>query len=310
MEMKKISTREAYGRALAKLGEKYPNLVVLDADLVGATKTGYFQKAFPNRHFDCGIAEANMLGVASGLANEGFIPVVSSFAMFVSGRAYEQIRNSIGYPALNVKIVATHGGVSVGEDGATHQCNEDIALMRTIPGMTVLCPSDGVETEKALAWAIEHDGPVYMRLGRPDVPLFNEENMEFSLKNACMKEGKDVTLFATGLCVYECLKASEILKEKNIDAEIIGVRSLKPIDEESLLASAQKTGRVVTVEEHSIVGGLGSVVTQVLSEKLPTKTLCIGVPDTYGQSGSASQLLDYFGLTGEKIAEKVLAFLK
>lgn len=310
MDERKMSTREAYGRALEKLGAKYPNLVVLDADLVGATKTGYFQKSYPNRHFDCGIAEANMVGVSAGLAGEGFIPVVSSFAMFVCGRAYEQIRNSIGYPGLNVKIVATHGGVSVGEDGATHQCNEDIALMRTVPGMTVLCPSDGVETQKALSWALEHKGPVYMRLGRPDVPVFNEENMQFSLQNVCLAQGKDVTLMATGLCVYECLKAKELLQEKGVDAEVINVRSLKPVDKQSIIDGARKTGRVVTVEEHSIVGGLGSVVAQVLSENQPTPLLSLGIPDAYGQSGSARQLLQHFGLTAEGITESVLAWLK
>ena len=310
MDEKKMSTREAYGRALEKLGAENPKIVVLDADLVGATKTGRFQKSFPNRHFDCGIAESNMMGVAAGLACEGFIPVVSSFAMFACGRAYEQIRNSVGYPNLNVKIVATHGGVSVGEDGATHQCNEDIALMRTVPGMTVLCPSDGVETEKALGWAIQHQGPVYIRLGRPDVPLFNDETMQFSLNNAVLSGGKDVTLVATGLCVYECLKAKDLLKQSGIDAEVINVRSLKPFDAESVIQSAPKTGRVVTVEEHSTVGGLGSVVAQALSENKPAKTLTIGVPDVYGQSGSAKQLLDYFGLTAEKIAEKVTAWLK
>lgn len=311
-EVKRIATRESYGRILEKLGAQYPNLVVLDADLVGATKTGYFQKSYPDRHFDCGIAEANMVGVSAGLASEGFIPVVSSFAMFVCGRAYEQIRNSVGYPALNVKIVATHGGVSVGEDGATHQCNEDIALMRSIPGMTVICPSDGVETEEAIKAVFGFDGPAYVRLGRSDVPLFNDRlDYKFTLgKGITLKQGQDVTIVATGLCVYEALCASEILAQRGIDAEVINIHTIKPLDKELLCASAKKTGRVVTVEEHSVIGGLGSAVCDVLCEDEPTPVLKIGVPDVYGRSGSASVLLEHFGLTAEKIAEKVLTFLR
>ena len=310
-EVIKIATRESYGKILEKLGAKYPNLVVLDADLVGATKTGYFQNSYPDRHFDCGIAEANMMGVAAGLASEGFIPVVSSFAMFASGRAYEQIRNSVGYPALNVKIIATHGGVSVGEDGATHQCNEDIALMRTIPGMTVVCPADGVETEEAVKAVLEINGPVYMRLGRANVPQFNDsKNYSFTLgKGITLKEGKDITIVATGLCVYESLLAAELLKGKGIDAEVINIHTIKPIDKELLISSAKKTGKVVTVEEHSTIGGLGSAVCDTLSENAPTPTLKIGVPDEYGRSGSASQLLDHYGLTSEKIASRITAWL-
>ena len=311
MEIKKISTRESYGRTLEKLGAEYENIVVLDADLVGATKTGYFQKSYPNRHIDCGIAEANMMGVSAGLACEGFIPVVSTFAMFATGRAYEQIRNSIGYPSLPVKIIATHGGVSVGEDGATHQCNEDIALMRTIPGMTVVCPSDAVETEKAIRAVMQTDDPTYVRLGRADVPVFNDEDMEFTLgKGRLLRKGKDVTIVATGLCVYESLQASKLLAEQGVDAEVINIHTIKPLDKDMVCSSAQKTSRVVTVEEHSIIGGLGSAVCDALCENAPTPVLKIGVPDTYGRSGSAKELLEHFGLTGEKIAKSVLDWLK
>lgn len=311
MEEKKISTRESYGRILEKLGAEYPQLVVLDADLVGATKTCYFQNTYPHRHFDCGIAEANMMGVAAGLAAEGFIPVVSTFAMFAAGRAYEQVRNSIGYPRLNVKIVATHGGVSVGEDGATHQCNEDLALMRTIPDMTVVCPADGVETQAAMRAILAHDGPVYMRLGRSDIPVFNDhDGYKFTLgKGITLKDGKDVTLIATGLCVYEALQATKLLSEKGVDAEVINIHTIKPLDKELIVRSAKKTGRVVTVEEHSVIGGLGSAVCDVLCEQAPTRTLKIGVHDVYGRSGSAQELLEYFGLTGEKIAQQTFDWL-
>ncbi len=303
----KISTRESYGRILEKLGAEYPNLIVLDADLVGATKTSYFQKKYPERHFDCGIAEANMMGVAAGLAAEGFIPVVSSFAMFAAGRAYEQVRNSIGYPSLNVKIVATHGGVSVGEDGATHQCNEDIALMRSIPGMTVICPADGVETEVAIKAIMRHNGPVYVRLGRSDVPIFNDnDGYAFTLgKGIVLKEGRDLTLIATGLCVYETLRAEEMLAEKGIFAEVINIHTIKPLDKELILRSAKKTGRVVVMEEHSVIGGLGDAVCETLCENTPMPVLKIGIPDVYGRSGSARELLNYFGLTGEKIFQRV-----
>ncbi len=311
-EEKKIATRESYGRVLEKLGAEYPSLVVLDADLVGATKTAYFQKRYPERHFDCGIAEANMMGVAAGLAAEGFLPVVSTFAMFAAGRAYEQVRNSIGYPGLNVKIVASHGGVSVGEDGATHQCNEDLALMRSIPGMTVVCPSDGVETEAAIRAILSHKGPVYVRLGRSDVPILHDaESYRFELgRGSILREGRDVTLVATGLCVYEALRAAEILSSRGIDAEVIDIHTVKPIDRETVVASAKKTRRVVTVEEHSTVGGLGSAVCGVLSENAPTLTLKLGVPDVYGRSGSARALLEHFGLTREGIAGRVLDWMK
>lgn len=311
-DQKKIATRESYGRILEQLGAEYPSLVVLDADLVGATKTAYFQKSYPERHFDCGIAEANMMGVAAGLATEGLIPVVSTFAMFAAGRSYEQVRNSIGYPALNVKIVASHGGVSVGEDGATHQCNEDLALMRAIPGMTVVCPADGVETEAAIRAILRHEGPVYVRVGRSDVPVFNDaETYEFTLgKGILLREGRDVTLVATGLCVYEALRAAEILSDQGIDAEVINLHTIKPIDGEIILRSAKKTGRVVTVEEHSTIGGLGSAVCDVLSEKAPTPTLKIGVPDVFGRSGSAKELLEHFGLNGEKIAQRVFDWMQ
>lgn len=311
-EIKKVSTRESYGKTLEQLGGEYPNLVVLDADLVGATKTGYFQKSYPDRHFDCGIAEANMMGVAAGLACEGFIPVVSTFAMFASGRAYEQVRNSIGYPHLNVKIIATHGGVSVGEDGATHQCNEDIALMRSIPGMTVVCPSDAVETEMAVRAVMRHEGPVYVRLGRADIPVFNDkETLAFTLgKGICLREGQTVSLIATGLCVYEALQAADILAKQGVQAEVINISTIKPLDKELIIRSAQKTGRVVTVEEHSIVGGLGSAVCDALCENYPVPVYKIGIPDVYGRSGTAAELLDYFGLTGEKIAQRVLHFLE
>lgn len=310
-EIKKISTRESYGKTLEKLGGEYSNLVVLDADLVGATKTGYFQKSYPDRHFDCGIAEANMMGVAAGLACEGFIPVVSTFAMFASGRAYEQVRNSIGYPHLNVKIIATHGGVSVGEDGATHQCNEDIALMRSIPGMTVVCPSDAVETEMAVRAVMQHEGPVYVRLGRADIPVFNDkETLAFTLgKGICLREGETVSLIATGLCVYEALQAADILANQGVQAEVINISTIKPLDKELIIRSAQKTGKVVTVEEHSIIGGLGSAVCDALCENYPVPVLKIGIPDVYGKSSTAAELLDYFGLTGEKIAQSVLHFL-
>jgi transketolase len=311
-EMKKMSTRESYGKTLEKLGEEYANLLVLDADLVGATKTGYFQKSYPDRHFDCGIAEANMMGVAAGLACEGFIPVVSTFAMFASGRAYEQVRNSIGYPHLNVKIIATHGGVSVGEDGATHQCNEDIALMRSIPGMTVVCPSDAVETEMAVRAVMQYEGPVYVRLGRADIPVFNDkETAPFTLgKGICLREGETVSLIATGLCVYEALRAAEILEKQGVQAEVINISTIKPLDKELIVRSAQKTGKVVTVEEHSTIGGLGSAVCEALCENAPVPVLKIGIPDVYGKSGTAAELLDHFGLTGEKIAQSVLRFLE
>lgn len=311
-EVKKIATRESYGNALAECGAKYENLVVLDADLAGATKTGVFKKVFPDRHIDCGIAESNMIGVAAGLAAAGKIPFASSFAMFAAGRAFEQVRNSVGYPHLNVKIGATHAGISVGEDGATHQCNEDIALMRTIPGMVVISPADDVEAKAAVYAAIEHDGPVYLRFGRLAVPVIHDEaSYKFEIgKGIVEREGKDVAIFTTGLCVSECLAAAEKLAAEGIEAKVVNIHTIKPIDEELVVAAAMETGKVVTVEEHSVIGGLGSAVCDVLSAKAPTKTLKIGINDTYGESGPAKDLVKKYGLDGESIAEKVKAFVK
>ncbi|MCI6690260.1 MAG: transketolase family protein [Clostridiaceae bacterium] len=310
-EVKKIATRESYGNALAELGAQNPNIVVLDADLAGATKTGVFKKAFPERHIDCGIAEGNMMGVAAGLATCGKIPFASSFAMFAAGRAFEQIRNSIGYPHLNVKIGATHAGISVGEDGATHQCNEDIAIMRTIPGMTIICPADDVEARAAVKAAAEYVGPVYMRFGRLAVPVINDEaNYKFEIgKGITLKEGKDVTIIATGLEVNESLEAAKLLEADGISAEVINIHTIKPLDKELVVASAKKTGKVVTVEEHSVIGGLGGAVAEALSEEAPTKMLRIGMMDKFGQSGPAKALIEYYGLDGKSIYEKVKAFL-
>lgn len=310
-DVKKIATRESYGNALVELGKEFDNLVVLDADLAGATKTGTFQKAFPERHIDCGIAEGNMVGVAAGLASTGMVPFASSFAMFAAGRAFEQVRNSVGYPKLNVKIGATHAGISVGEDGATHQCNEDIALMRTIPGMVVINPSDDVEAKAAVRAAYEHVGPVYLRFGRLAVPVINDnDDYKFELgKGIVLREGKDVTIFATGLEVSETLAAAEKLAADGIEAKVINIHTIKPIDEELIVAAAQETGKVVTVEEHSIIGGLGSAVCDVLAEKAPTKVLKIGVMDTYGESGPAVQLIKKYGLDADSIYEKVKAFV-
>ena len=310
-EVKKIATRESYGNALAELGAQNPNIVVLDADLAGATKTGVFKKAFPERHIDCGIAEGNMMGVAAGLATCGKIPFASSFAMFAAGRAFEQVRNSIGYPHLNVKIGATHAGISVGEDGATHQCNEDIAIMRTIPGMTIICPADDVEARAAVKAAAEYVGPVYMRFGRLAVPVINDEaNYKFEIgKGITLKEGKDVTIIATGLEVNESLEAAKLLEADGISAEVINIHTIKPLDKELVVASAKKTGKVVTVEEHSVIGGLGGAVAEALSEEAPTKMLRIGMMDKFGQSGPAKVLIEYYGLDGKSIYEKVKAFL-
>ena len=310
-EVKKIATRESYGNALAELGAQNPNIVVLDADLAGATKTGVFKKAFPERHFDCGIAEGNMMGVAAGLATCGKIPFASSFAMFAAGRAFEQVRNSIGYPHLNVKIGATHAGISVGEDGATHQCNEDIGIMRTIPGMTIICPADDVEARAAVKAAAEYVGPVYMRFGRLAVPVINDEaNYKFEIgKGITLKEGKDVTIIATGLEVNESLEAAKLLEADGISAEVINIHTIKPLDKELVVASAKKTGKVVTVEEHSVIGGLGGAVAEALSEEAPTKMLRIGMMDKFGQSGPAKALIEYYGLDGKSIYEKVKAFL-
>ena len=311
-EVKKIATRESYGNALAELGAQYPNLVVLDADLAGATKTSVFMKAFPERHIDCGIAECNMMGIAAGVAATGKVPFVSSFAMFAAGRAFEQVRNSVGYPHLNVKIGATHAGISVGEDGASHQCNEDIALMRTIPGMTVINPSDDVEAKAAVEAAYQMDGPVYLRFGRLAVPVINDrEDYKFEVgKGVLLKEGTDVTIVATGLCVGASLEAAEKLAADGISAEVINIHTIKPLDEEIILNSAKKTGKVVTAEEHSIIGGLGSAVCDCLSAKAPTPVCKIGVHDTYGESGPAVKLLEKYGLDAQGIYEKVKGFVE
>ena len=309
-EVKKIATRESYGNALAELGAQNPNVVVLDADLAGATKTAIFKKAFPERHIDCGIAEGNMMG-AAGLATCGKVVFASSFAMFAAGRAFEQVRNSIGYPHLNVKIGATHAGISVGEDGATHQCNEDIAIMRTIPGMTIICPADDVEARAAVKAAAEYEGPVYLRFGRLAVPVINDEaTYKFEIgKGITMKEGKDVTIIATGLEVNESLEAAKLLEADGISAEVIDIHTIKPIDRELVVASAKKTGKVVTVEEHSIIGGLGGAVAEVLAEEAPTKMLRIGMMDQFGESGPAKVLIEKYGLDAKSIYEKVKAWL-
>ena len=310
-EVKKIATRESYGNALVELGKEHENLVVLDADLAAATKTGMFKKVFPERHIDCGIAECNMIGIAAGLSTAGKVPFASSFAMFAAGRAFEQVRNSVGYPKLNVKIGATHAGISVGEDGATHQCNEDIALMRTIPGMVVINPSDDVEAKAAVKAAYEHQGPVYMRFGRLAVPVINDnEDYKFELgKGVVLREGKDVAIIATGLPVANCLEAAEKLAAEGIDAKVINIHTIKPLDEELIVAAAKETGKVVTVEEHSVIGGLGSAVCDVLCEQAPTKVLKIGINDTFGESGPAVELVKKYGLDADSIYEKVKAFL-
>lgn len=306
-DVRKIATRESYGHALVELAEQHDNIVVLDADLAEATKTGIFKKAFPERHIDCGIAECNMMGIAAGLAATGKVPFASSFAMFAAGRAFEQIRNSVGYPHLNVKIGATHAGISVGEDGATHQCNEDIALMRTIPGMVVLNPSDDVEARVAVKAAYEHDGPVYMRFGRLAVPVINDKpDYHFEIgKGVVLREGKDLTIIATGLCVCEALQAAEKLAADGIDAQVINIHTIKPIDADLIVAAAKATGKVVTVEEHSVIGGLGSAVCDVLCEKAPTQVLKIGVNDVFGESGPAVKLLEKYGLDAEGIYKKI-----
>ena len=311
-EVKKVATRESYGNALKELGAENPNVLVLDADLAGATKTGVFKKAYPDRFFDCGIAEGNMVGIAAGLATTGKIPFCSSFAMFAAGRAFEQVRNSVGYPHLNVKIAATHAGISVGEDGATHQCNEDIALMRTIPGMVVLNPADDVEARAAVKAAAEYEGPVYLRFGRLAVPVFNDEaNYKFEIgKGILLREGTDLTIVATGLCVNSALEAAEKLAAEGISAEVINIHTIKPLDEEIILKSAKKTGKVVTAEEHSVIGGLGSAVCDVLSEKLPTPVKKIGVYDVFGESGPAVKLLEKYKLDGAGVYEQIKDWLK
>ena len=310
-EVKKIATRESYGNALVECAEDFPELVVLDADLAGATKTATFKKAYPDRHIDCGIAECNMTGIAAGLATCGKIPFISSFAMFAAGRAFEQVRNSIGYPHLNVKIGATHAGITVGEDGATHQCNEDIALMRTIPGMVVMCPADDVEAKAAVRAALEYDGPVYIRFGRAAVPVINDKpDYKFEIgKGTVVREGKDVTIVATGICVDSALGAAEKLAADGVDAEVISICTIKPLDEEIILNSAKKTGKVVTVEEHSVIGGLGSAVADVLCEQCPTPLKKIGVNDTFGESGPGAELLHKYGLDAANIVATTKEFL-
>ena len=310
-EVKKIATRESYGNALVELGKKHDDLVVLDADLAGATKTGIFKKAFPERHIDCGIAEGNMMAVAAGLAAAGMVPFASSFAMFAAGRTYEQVRNSIGYPHLNVKIGATHAGISVGEDGASHQCLEDIALMRVIPGMTVIVPSDDIEARAAVEAAYAYKGPVYLRFGRLAVPVINDRpDYRFEIgKGITLREGKDVTIVATGLEVQSALEAAQKLAADGIDAEVINIHTIKPLDEELILASAKKTGRVVTVEEHSVIGGLGGAVCEVLSAKAPVPVLRIGVNDVFGESGPAVELLHKYRLDGEGVYGQIRAWL-
>lgn len=309
-EVKKIATRESYGSALAELGKEHEEVMVLDADLAAATKTGVFKKVLPERHIDCGIAECNMMGVAAGLATTGKVPFASTFAMFAAGRAFEQIRNSIGYPKLNVKIGATHAGISVGEDGATHQCNEDIALMRTIPGMVIINPADDIEAKAAVQAAYEHVGPVYMRFGRLPVPVINDKpDYKFELgKGVVLREGKDVTIVATGLPVSNCLAAAEKLAADGIDAKVINIHTIKPLDEKLIIAAAKETGKVVTVEEHSVIGGLGSAVCDALAQHAPTKVMKIGINDTYGESGPATELVEKYGLGVDGIYEKIKNF--
>lgn len=310
-EVKKIATRESYGNALAEIGKKYENLVVLDADLAAATKTGVFKKAFPERHIDCGIAESNMMGIAAGLASTGFVPFASTFAMFAAGRAFEQVRNSIGYPHLNVKIGATHAGISVGEDGATHQCNEDIALMRTIPGMTIINPADDVEAKAAVEAVYLMDGPVYLRFGRLATPVINDNTQyKFEIgKGVVLREGKDLTIVATGLCVASSLEAAEKLSAEGIEAKVINIHTIKPLDEELIVAAGKETGKVVTVEEHSVIGGLGSAVCSALSEKAPTLVLKIGINDIFGESGPAVKLMEKYGLDSNGIYNKIKSWL-
>ena len=309
-DIRKIATRESYGNALAELGREHADVVVLDADLAGATKTSTFKKEFPDRHFDCGIAEGNMMAVAAGIASMGMVPFASTFAMFAAGRAFEQVRNSIGYPHLNVKIGATHGGISVGEDGASHQCCEDFALMRSIPGMTVICPADDVEARAAVKAAYEFEGPVYLRFGRSGVPVFHEEGFKFEIgKGEVLQDGNDVAIIATGIMVGEAIKAGEELRSEGINARVINLSTIKPLDEDLILKAAEECGKIVTCEEHSVIGGLGEAVSSLLSEKLPTPVRRIGVNDEFGHSGPAADLLKDFGLSAENIVETVKAWL-
>lgn len=309
---KKVATRESYGDALLELGQENRDVIVLDADLAVATKTNGFRKAFPERHIDCGIAEANMMGIAAGLAATGKVPFASTFAMFAAGRAYEQIRNSIGYPHLNVKICATHAGISVGEDGATHQCNEDLALMRTIPGMTVINPCDDIETRAAVKAAYEIKGPVYLRLGRLAVPVINDNtDYKFEIgRGVTLREGKDVALIATGICVNSALEAAGMLAAKGINARVINIHTIKPIDAKVIVEAARECGKVVTVEEHSVIGGLGSAVCDVLGCQQPVLIRKIGIQDTFGESGTAAGLLEKHRLDGKGVYEQVMEFLE
>ena len=310
-EVIKIATRTSYGNALVELGNEHDDLVVLTADLAAATMTSIFNKAHPDKHINCGIAEANMTCIAAGLAATGKVPFASTFAMFAAGRAFEQVRNSIGYPHLNVKIGATHAGVSVGEDGASHQCCEDFALMRSIPGMVVICPADDVEAKQAVKAVYEYEGPVYLRFGRLAVPVFHDDSYKFEIgKGEIIKEGKDVTIIANGLMVAEAIEAGKTLAENGIDAEIINIATIKPLDDELIVASAKKTGKVVTVEEHNIIGGLGEAVCSCLSEKCPTPVKRIGVNDEFGHSGPAKDLLKQFGLSAENIVKVTTEFVK
>ena len=304
----KIATREAYGNALAEFGDKY-DFVVLDADLAAATKTGVFKKKFPERFFDCGIAEGNMMSVAAGLAAAGKVPFASTFAMFAAGRAFEQIRNSIGYPHLNVKIGATHAGITVGEDGATHQCLEDIGTMRTIPGMVIINPADAVEARAAVEWAINYNGPVYLRFGRLAVPVvFDKDNYKFEFGKALtLAEGKDVTIFATGVTVYMALEARDLLAAEGISARVVNIHTIKPLDREAVIAAARETGAIVTAEEHNIIGGLGSAVAEMVCEACPVPVVRVGVEDTFGRSGKVPALLEMYGLTPANIAAKAKA---
>ena len=307
---KKIATRESYGKALAELGAAAADVVVMDADLAGATKTEVFKKAFPERFFDCGIAEGNMLGVAAGLSTMGLVPFVSTFAMFAAGRAFEQVRNSIGYPHLNVKIGATHAGISVGEDGASHQCCEDLALMRTIPGMTVLCPADDVEARQMVWAAYRHQGPVYMRFGRAATPVFHSEDYRFQIgKGEVLRDGTDLAIIATGIMVPEAIAAGEALAEAGISARVINMSTIKPLDTELVLRAARDCGRILTVEEHSIIGGLGEAVCAAVAESCPVPVKRIGVMDEFGHSGPAGELLKQFGLCGENIAAQAKGML-
>ena len=310
-EVKKIATRESYGNALVELGKEHEDLVVLDADLAAATQTGVFKKEFPERHIDCGIAECNMMGIAAGLATTGKVPFASTFAMFAAGRAFEQVRNSIGYPHLNVKIGATHAGITVGEDGATHQCNEDIALMRTIPGMVVMCPADDVEAKAAVRAAVEYDGPVYIRFGRAAVPVINDTpDYKFEIgKGTVVREGTDVTIVATGICVDSALGAAEKLAAEGISAEVINICTIKPLDEDIIIKSAKKTGKVVTAEEHSVIGGLGSAVCDALCKSYPTPVYKIGMQDCFGESGSAAALVQKYKLDAQGVYEQVKEFV-